>query len=200
MKWPRFSEKVTFMSFAIVIIAISLPDLIVTSSTEALTFETTQEIPKKEVGLLLGTSKMARGGKINLFYKYRIEAAVRLFESNKIKYILISGDNSHTSYNEPKLMKEDLIKRGIPASRIFLDYAGFRTLDSVIRSKEIFGQRELIIISQKFHNERAIYIAKKNGIDAYGYNAKEVTGASGLKNEDQGETGSREAHVGPALQ
>jgi SanA protein len=77
-------------------------------------------------------------------------------------------------------MKEELIKQGIPDSVVFLDYAGFRTFDSVIRAKEIFGQDSIIIISQQFHNERAIYIARKNNISAWGYNAKNVNSYKGF--------------------
>lgn len=102
-------------------------------------------------------------------------------KNNKIEFILVSGDNGNENYDEPTDFKEELIKRGIPANRIFLDYAGFRTLDSVVRAKEIFGLSEITIISQKFHNERAIYLAENNGISAVGYNAKNLNGKNGLK-------------------
>ncbi|MCF6365036.1 MAG: YdcF family protein [Bacteroidales bacterium] len=138
------------------------------------------EIPKNKVGLLLGTSKYI-GKSLNYYYKYRIDAAVELYKKGKIKYILVSGDNSAASYNEPQTFKDDLVKRGIPAKRIYLDYAGFRTFDSVIRSKEVFGQESITFISQQFHNERAIFIAKHNGINAVGYNAKDLHGRNGLK-------------------
>lgn len=135
----------------------------------------------KNVGLLLGTSKFLSNGSPNDFFFNRIDATVELYNSNKIKFIIISGDNSKKDYNEPLDMKNELVKRGIPEDKIFLDYAGFRTLDSVIRAKEIFGQNSFIIISQKFHNERAVYLARRNGIDAYGYNAKEVEAYKGFK-------------------
>ncbi|HXU25613.1 MAG TPA: ElyC/SanA/YdcF family protein [Bacteroidia bacterium] len=134
-----------------------------------------------KVGLLLGTSKKMRNGSDNDFFFNRIEAAVELYKSGKIKYIIVSGDNSKRDYNEPLDMKTELIKKGVPDSLIYLDYAGFRTLDSVVRAKEIFGQSTYIIISQKFHNERAVYIARRNGIEAFGYNAKEVVAYKGLK-------------------
>lgn len=134
-----------------------------------------------KVGLVLGTSRNIKSGSKNTFFFNRIDAAVELFESGKIKYIIVSGDNSEKSYNEPQDMREELVKKGIPDDAIFLDYAGFRTLDSVIRAHEIFGQNTFIIISQKFHNERAVYLARKNDIEAYGYNAKEVEPIQGLK-------------------
>ena len=134
-----------------------------------------------KVGLVLGTSRNVKGGSRNTFFFNRIDAAAELFESGKIKYIIVSGDNGEKDYNEPQDMREELVKKGIPDSVIFLDYAGFRTLDSVIRAREIFGQKTFIIISQKFHNERAVYLARKNGIEAYGYNAKEVEPMQGVK-------------------
>lgn len=137
-------------------------------------YDSVNAIPKNKVGLLLGTGKYAASGNINLFYKYRIDAVVKLYKAGKIEYILVSGDNSRKDYDEPTDFKKDLIAKGIPEDRIFLDYAGFRTLDSVVRAKEIFGQTSITIISQKFHNQRAIYIAKQFGIDAVGFNAKDV--------------------------
>ena len=131
-------------------------------------------IPKNKVGLVLGTGKYVASGNINLFYKYRIDAAVELYKAGKIEYILVSGDNSRKDYDEPSDFKNDLIARGIPEHKIFLDYAGFRTLDSVIRAKEIFGQTSITFISQEFHNQRAIYIADHFDIDAVGFNAKDV--------------------------
>src|SRR5690606_23706425 len=119
------------------------------------TYYDIDEIPKNKVGLVLGAGKFTSNGNINLYYKYRVEAAVALYSSGKIDYIVISGDNGTTDYDEPTNFKNDLIAKGIPAERIYLDYAGFRTLDSVVRAKEIFGQNTFTIISQKFHNQRA---------------------------------------------
>jgi len=144
-------------------------------------YDSINEIPMNDVGLLLGTSKYVKGGGINLYYHYRIQAAASLYKSGKIKYILISGDNGNKSYDEPTTMKKDLIALGIPANKIYLDYAGFRTLDSVVRSKEIFEQTSITVISQPFHNHRAIYLANKFGIKAIGFNAKDVSKRYGLK-------------------
>lgn len=134
-----------------------------------------------KVGLVLGTSRNVKSGNKNTFFFNRIDAAVKLFENGKIKYIIVSGDNGEKSYNEPQDMREELVKRGVPDNVIFLDYAGFRTLDSVIRAREIFEQNTFIVVSQKFHNERAVYLARKNGIEAYGYNAQEVDNSKGWK-------------------
>jgi SanA protein len=142
--------------------------------TRNLVYDDISAIPKNKVGLILGTGKYAASGNINLFYKYRIDAAVKLYKAQKIEYILVSGDNSRKGYDEPSDFKNDLIARGIPADKIFLDYAGFRTLDSVVRAKEIFGQTSITFISQKFHNQRAIYIAEHYNIEAVGFNARDV--------------------------
>ncbi|WP_310992377.1 SanA/YdcF family protein [Aequorivita marina] len=153
----------------------------IANATKGKTFSKVADIQKNRVGLLLGTAKYYKGGGINLYFKFRIDAAVSLYENDKVDFILVSGDNSTESYNEPITFKRELIKRGIPEEVIFLDYAGFRTLDSVIRAKEIFGQNDFTVISQQFHNERAIYLGEKKGINIIGFNAKDVGGKNGLK-------------------
>jgi len=145
------------------------------------TFNDPTKIEKNKVGLVLGTSKTLKSGRINLYFKYRIDAVVALYKNKKIDFVLVSGDNGNKQYDEPTDFKEELIKQGIPADKIFLDYAGFRTLDSVVRAKEIFGQQQITFISQQFHNERAIYLAEKNDIKAVGFNAKNVSRRYGLK-------------------
>ncbi len=140
-----------------------------------------QKIPYRKVGLLLGTSKKLSNGYHNYYFLYRINAVAKLFHAHKIDYIIVSGDNSVKGYNETQDMKLDLVAKGVPEDRIFEDFAGFRTLDSVVRAKEIFGQKEITIISQKFHNERAIYLAEANDINAIGFNAKKVNARYGLK-------------------
>ncbi|NGF74539.1 hypothetical protein G5B10_01530 [Fluviicola sp. SGL-29] len=153
----------------------------IAGDTKAYVFDRISDVPQQKVGVLLGTSKLLKNGNSNQYFTNRIEAAVQLFEQDKIQYIIVSGDNSSKEYNEPEDMKIALVERGIPENRIILDYAGFRTFDSVIRAKEIFGQTKYVIISQKFHNQRAVYIARKNGIEAYGFNAEDVKNYGGFK-------------------
>ena len=167
---------------AIIFVTLSLMSLIalvvlynsVEKVAKEYVYGNTDEIPYNKVGLLLGTNPIGPSGGPNYYFTYRIEAAVRLYEAGKISYILVSGDNHSKAYDEPMCMKEALMEKGIPESAIYLDYAGFRTLDSIIRAKEIFGQDSITIISQKFHNERAIYLARHYGISAIGFNAKDV--------------------------
>lgn len=181
MKYSKRIVKISVFLAIFFLIGIFVINRLVENDTSGKTYNSTKEIPYNKVGLLLGTRKMLPSGGINLYYKYRIDAAVKLFKAGKVDVILVSGDNSTKDYDEPSTMKEDLIKKGIPADKIYLDYAGFRTLDSVVRCKDIFGQSSITIISQQFHNERAVYIAKHNAIKAIGFNAKDVNLHYGFK-------------------
>jgi SanA protein len=131
--------------------------------------------------LVLGTARRLVEGGLNPYYTHRIQATVDLFQAGKIEYVLVSGDNGSIYYNEPTTIKKDLIEQGIPEDRIFLDYAGFRTLDSMVRAKVIFGLDSVTVISQEFHNKRAIYLARKKGLEAIGFNARDVSADQGLK-------------------
>ena len=124
-----------------------------------------QTIELFDVAVVLGTSKYL-GKVLNDYYINRMDAAIALYKMAKIKRFLLSGDNAHPSYNEPWVMKRDLLDAGIPKEIIHLDYAGFRTLDSIIRTKEIFETDNFLIISQKFHCERALFIANFHHIRA----------------------------------
>ncbi len=153
----------------------------VLEASENKTYSIIATVPARRVGLLLGTSKFLKGGYLNSYFANRIDAATALFRANKIKYIIISGDNSRKNYDEPSDMRNELIKNGIDSTRIFLDYAGFRTFDSMVRLKKVFGQDTVTVISQKFHNERALYIANELDINAIGFNAKDVSMKYGFK-------------------
>lgn len=144
-------------------------------------YDSLETIPYNKVGIVLGTARHRVEGGINPYYQHRIDAAIQLYEAGKISYILVSGDNGSVYYNEPNTIKKDLIEGGIPEDRIFLDYAGFRTLDSMVRAKIIFGLDSATVISQEFHNERAIFIAQKKGLEAIGFNARDVKGSRGIR-------------------
>ena len=151
------------------------------NSTEEFVSDKLEILPKTKVAVVLGTAPNLVSGYQNYYFTYRIEAATKLYQSGKVTHFILSGDHGRKNYNEPEAMKQALIKSGVPENVIYLDYAGFRTLDSMIRAKEIFGQKEFIVVSQEFHNQRAVYIARQNGINAYGYNAKDVNKHAGLK-------------------
>ncbi|MBU9858031.1 outer membrane permeability protein SanA [Rahnella bonaserana] len=134
--------------------------------TQPYIYDEVQTLPHRQVGVVLGTSKYYRTGVINQYYLYRIQGAINAYNSGKVKYLLLSGDNAQQSYNEPSTMRRDLIAAGIPASDIVLDYAGFRTLDSIVRTRKVFDTNDFIIITQRFHCERALFIALHMGIQA----------------------------------
>jgi SanA protein len=165
----RFAIRYTLIVMvSILIIGVGANLWVVSHGCEKLFFET-DEIEHSPVGLVLGTSSSPDGVRINSYFEERMEAAIRLYEKGKVKHLLLSGDNSSIYYNEPRDMRNYLISRGIPAEDITLDYAGFRTYDSMLRAKEIFGLDDFLIITQKFHGSRALFIAKQNGINARVY-------------------------------
>jgi len=177
-------KKLLFFILAmglIPLLMIIFSNYVITNAAIGKTYNDVREIPKQRVGLVLGTSQKLAGGHTNPFYMYRIEATLQLYKAGKIEFVLVSGDNGTKYYNEPNVFKKDLIAGGIPEEKIFLDFAGFRTLDSMVRAKHVFGLDSVTVISQKFHNERAVYLAQKKGLVAIGFNAKDVTGKQGIK-------------------
>lgn len=161
--------KLSFYLFICLLIAIFLLDRWISHKTEPYIYTNLDDLPKRSIGVVLGTSKYVRGGGINEFYRQRILGAIDLYYTGKVDYLLLSGDNALRSYNEPITMQRDLLKAGIPASIIHLDYAGFRTLDSVVRANKVFDANDFTIITQEFHCERAMYIALSQDIQAQCY-------------------------------
>ncbi|HTQ96692.1 MAG TPA: ElyC/SanA/YdcF family protein [Candidatus Acidoferrum sp.] len=147
---------------------------VISRASQDKTYTDVAAIPHRHVALVLGCPKKVVGGYINPYFENRMSAAASLFFNNKADYLVVSGDNHTQSYDEPTDMKNALIEKGVPPDRIYLDYAGFRTLDSVVRVKEIFGQDNVTIVSQNFHNQRAIFLATHHGIDAIGFDAPDV--------------------------
>ncbi|MCK0155970.1 YdcF family protein [Cellulophaga sp. F20128] len=177
-------KKLVISSLVFIVVPLLLVfccNSIIKLATAKKTYNAVTEIPYNRVGLVLGTSNRLTNGQPNLYYSYRINATLELYKAQKINYVLVSGDNGSIYYNEPNTIKKDLMKGGIPADKIFLDYAGFRTLDSMVRAHAIFGLDSVTVISQQFHNERAIFLAEKKGMTAIGYNANDITGKGGLK-------------------
>lgn len=153
----------------------------IVSDARHYTYDQVEQVPYNRVAVVLGTSKYLSGGGPNHYFKYRIKAAAELYNDAKVDFIIVSGDNATVQYNEPRQMRRALIKAGIPASAIYMDFAGFRTLDSVVRAKEVFGQDRFTVVSQGFHNERAIFIARHFGIDAVGFNAEDPSAYQGIR-------------------
>ncbi len=131
-------------------------------------------VPPVDVALVLGTSPRVAGHRRNLFFEYRLDAAAQLLKTGKVKFLLVSGDNREKGYDEPTAMRDGLIARGVPADAIYRDFAGVRTLDSVLRARDVFAQSRYVVVSQAFHNHRAIWLARQHGIEAYGFDARDV--------------------------
>ena len=166
--------RLAALCFGVCGISIIGSRLLICASAEGRTFSDMSLIPYRRVGVVLGCSRHLSDGRQNLFFSYRVSAAAQLFKAGKIDYVIVSGDNHVAGYDEPTDMKQALVSAGIPSRKVYCDYAGFRTLDSVVRSRDVFDQTNITFVSQEFHNQRAIFIARHEGIDAVGFNAREV--------------------------
>jgi SanA protein len=140
-------------------------------------------LPEIDVALVLGAAPIGPEGGPNRYFEYRLDAAAALWRAGKVKYLLVSGDNRPPDYDEPSAMRAGLIARGVPEQAIYRDFAGVRTRDSVLRARSVFGQQRLIIVSQGFHASRAIFLARREGIDAWGLAARDVVRAYSIFTE-----------------
>ncbi|CNK21919.1 sana protein [Yersinia mollaretii] len=163
--WKRLIISLIIIAGLLMITAIVL-DRWISWKTAPFIYDELQDLPHRQVGVVLGTAKYYRAGGINQFYQYRIQGAINAYNSGKVSYLLLSGDNALQSYNEPMTMRRDLIAAGVAPADIVLDYAGFRTLDSIVRTRKVFDTNDFIIITQRFHCERALFIALHMGIQA----------------------------------
>ena len=171
--FKNFAKGFIALSF-FMLMGILLANIWIVFSTENKNFYRLKDMPSNDVGLVLGTSKAVHGGKENTFFKYRMEAAARLYKEGKVKFLILSGNHDSVFYNEPNDMKKALMSLGVPENVMTLDFAGFRTYDSIIRCKEVFNQHKFTIISQPTHNARALFLANQLGIDAVAFAAQDV--------------------------
>lgn len=139
------------------------------------TFDSAAAVPARRVGLVLGCARILPDGRANAFFVYRIRTAAALFRAGKVRYLIVSGDRHGASYDEPGDMKRSLVEAGVPSERIFCDDGGFSTGASVVRAHALYGLSAFTVISQEFHNQRAIWIARHHGWDAIGVNATRVS-------------------------
>jgi SanA protein len=146
----------------------------ITRTTRAHIITDRARLPRNDVGLVLGTSPKLRGGWSNPFFEGRIATAAELFHAGKVRHLLVSGDNSRRAYDEPTAMRDALVARGVPVTAITLDYAGFRTLDSMARAGAVFGIRRCTIVTDDFHQPRAVFLARSLGLDAVGFPSRHV--------------------------
>lgn len=166
MKWLKWLKWVSILVPGIAFLFVVLSNIWVVASTKSNVFADNNKLPDHRVALVLGTSHKTTSGTPNQFFEKRMDTAAELYKIGKIDYFILSGDNRSRFYNEPLAMQKALVSRGVPMAAITLDYAGLRTLDSVVRCKEIFGQEEIIIITQPFHSYRALFISNYYNMDA----------------------------------
>ncbi|BBM64512.1 SanA/YdcF family protein [Vibrio alfacsensis] len=164
LSWKRFALVWSISVLGLLCTVIAIDRWVVLQAQDQI-YTNYEQVPNHEVAVVLGTSKYI-GKTLNTYYTHRINSAIELYKQGKIKQFLLSGDNAHRSYNEPWTMKRDLLKAGVPEEVIHLDYAGFRTLDSIVRAKKIFASDRFLIVTQRFHCERALFIADAYNIDA----------------------------------
>jgi len=163
MKWLKRAVVVVLV---LGILFFGITNIWVVSSTKDQVLSAYDKLPDHRVALVLGTSHKTTAGLPNQFFEKRMDTAAELYKVGKIDHFILSGDNRSKFYNEPVEMRKALIARGVPTSAITLDFAGLRTLDSVVRSKEVFGQDKIIIITQPFHSYRALFISQYYNIEA----------------------------------
>jgi SanA protein len=163
MKWLK---RVLLILLVISVLFLVGSNIWVVSSTSSRVYSNSDDLPDHRIALVLGTSHKTMEGKPNPFFEKRMDTAAELFKSGKIDHFIVSGDNRSRYYNEPLEMRKALTSRGVPNESITLDYAGLRTLDSIVRSKKIFGQSKITIITQPFHSYRAVFISNFYEMDA----------------------------------
>jgi SanA protein len=178
MQWLKRIVSIVFSAFLLLVIS---SNFWIVNSTSANVFTNITELPDHRVALVLGTSNKTINGSVNPYFQKRIETAAWLYKMGKVDHLIVSGDNRSMYYNEPMEMSKALMKQGVPQSAITLDYAGLRTLDSVVRCKEIFGQNRITIITQPFHSYRALFISYFYGIDAVAMVADEPSVEHSIK-------------------
>jgi len=173
----------TFRFGLVCLLLIIISNYWISEATKGKHFIGIEAIPTTKTALVLGTSPKLSNGQDNLYFTYRMRLAAELYKQGKVTLFVLSGDNHSAEYDEPEAMRLALIELGVPDSVLHLDYAGFRTLDSVVRLKAIFGQDSALVVSQKFHNERAIFIGANKGIHLIGANAQDVSAHYGLRTQ-----------------
>lgn len=156
--------------------------LLISRHAATFIYDDTATIPFRGTALVLGTAKLTRGGNMNGYFRYRIEAAEKLFREKKCDMLIVSGaDKGHHRFREADEMKNALIEKGIPAGAIMTDHAGYRTWDSLWRCQGSFGAHSITVVSQRFHIERAIYAGHKQGLNVIGYPAQSITGSTAAR-------------------
>lgn len=178
----RFKRWLGWGFFSIALLVL-LTNRWVVNSTDGYLYTKWALLPENDVGLVMGTSPYRADGKSSAEFYGRMRAAAELYQLGKIKHIIVSGANPDSTYNEPRQMLRELTRLGVPEKDITMDFAGFRTLDSITRANVVFGLKRFTIITTRYHLWRSLFIARKLDLDAVGYAAPiDVTGSYGRRN------------------
>lgn len=182
---PRLRRLIRFAAVLAVLLVLFVAgaNTYITAANRERLYTDIARVPSADVALVLGTSPRLQNGGQNKHFAGRMDAAAALYRAGKVRHLLVSGDNRTPYYNEPVMMKKALVARGVPAKAITYDFAGFRTLDSVIRAKEVFQLERCLIVTQRYHNTRALEIARATGLDAYGFSPPDVDFANSFATE-----------------
>jgi SanA protein len=160
---------------AVVLLFIVICNVLVVANARGKIYDDAETVPHYKYGLLLATSPITPTGGHNFYFDNRIKATDELYKAGKVDYIIASGgDYTKTQKigcDEPTAIRDSLMARGVPENRIIMDYEGVRTLNSIVKAKYVYGVDSVLIISQKGHNQRSIYLAEHYGLNAVGYNA-----------------------------
>ena len=163
---PKLAKFLLWCLLGVVILTLGCNWWVIRTSGAAI-YRHPAIVPERAVGLVLGTAPRIATRK-NLFFEGRMDTAARLWKERKVRHFLVSGDNGQQNYDETTAMRDALVARGVPAKAITLDHAGFRTLDSLVRAKEVFGVEKLVVVTDDWHLPRALFLAKSAGVDAIG--------------------------------
>ena len=163
------------ITFFLMIGLMVLADRVCQRASNGKIFRSKETIPTNDVALVLGTAKKTSRGNPNLHFNQRIEAAAALFKAGKVRHLLVSGDNSVKNYDEPTDMRDALVEAGVPKDAISCDYAGLRTLDSVVRAKTVFGLTNFTIVTEEFHCPRSVWIARRHGLNVVAFAAPDLS-------------------------
>jgi len=177
--WFRYSAIALFLALCLALTC----NLLINILAEGKLYDNPTDVPRMRVGLVLGTSERLPGGQRNPFFTNRITTAAELYKQGQVQVLLVSGDNRTVYYDEPAMMRQALMRQGVPDHAIWRDAGGTRTIDSILRCRRVFGQSECIIVSQRFHNQRALFLALAVGLKAVACNAPPVTGWPGVRVE-----------------
>jgi SanA protein len=165
----RFLQRWISFGATMLVLAVLLSNRWVINSTDAYVFKDWALLPFNDVGLVLGTSKYMQSGKPSPEFRGRIAAAAELYHNGKVKHLIVSGANPDQTYNEPRHMYRELVAAGVPDTAITMDFAGFRTFDSVVRAQAVFGLRRFTVVTQKYHSYRAVFLGRKMGVEVVAY-------------------------------